>query len=523
MLGRVYLAGAIGALILLTSVGCNKNTATAIANASVNVTGPNTAVTGISIDPNSDQNLIRESQNGICIARKTFVVKVLPDGGGYSSSILPSTGATFAAGEFAATVNGTYVLTVSTPGNEYKASVRINVTGDCGGGNGENPNPPTNPPTNPPQVPAATAALTASPSTINVGQGSDLTWSSANAGYCSWIQGLSGDVGSSGTVRVTPGVTTNYRIRCFGSGGSGDAPATVTVNGQPPPPSTVTSIIVTPANATIALSGTPGSCSASQQFSATVYGTGSYSSAVTWSASGGSISSSGVFTPTAVGTYIITARSVQNPAVSGITQITVTAGSCVTPPSVVSISVQPKTFTCVVGGEFTLGANVTVTAGSNLSTAVTWSLSDQTVASLRSTTQNQAVFNCLKVGTVTATARAMADPSKSDSATGTVTPNGPQCTFTPSIAPQPDGKTFIINTGQTFTGTASCTGGNGLPAGYSSDPSRVGITGNQPTGGIYQTGTVFTIKGLFTGQATVGIQASLTQTSPSVSWTVIVK
>lgn len=132
MLKRAYLAVALSALLVVS--GCNKNTATAIANASVNVTGPNTAVTGISIDPNSDQNLIRESVNGICVARKTFVVKVLPDGGGYSSSILPSTGATFAAGDFAATMNGTYFLTVSTIGNEHKVTVKINVTGDCGGG-----------------------------------------------------------------------------------------------------------------------------------------------------------------------------------------------------------------------------------------------------------------------------------------------------------------------------------------------------------------------------------------------------
>jgi len=92
----------------------------------------------------------------------------------------------------------------------------------------------------------------------------------------------------------------------------------------------ITSISVTPNTATI---GTQ------QQFTATVHGTGSFSSAVTWSmtpATGaGSISSSGLYTTPypAPATVTITATSVQNTSVSGSTIVTLNPPATATGPA----------------------------------------------------------------------------------------------------------------------------------------------------------------------------------------------
>ncbi len=523
---RVLLAGTLCVLAFAGSTACSNK---AIANA-IAIAGPtgssNTVVTGITIDPADDQSIVRTSVNGVCIAQKQFRVRVLPSDAtqAFTSSITPATGATFSDGIFAATVNGDYVLTVQAAGTIYVASVKVKVTGACGGGTGENPNPPTNPPTNPPQVPAASVVLTASPSTINVGQGSDLTWSSANAGYCSWIQGLSGDVGNSGTVRVTPSVTTSYTIRCFGSGGSGDATVTVTVNGQPPPPpppSNTYSISIFPTSGT-------GQVGTTQQVTAACLQNGvAVSCSPTWTSSIPSfvgVNGNGLVSYLSPGSSTVCAMWQAQTACGSFMAITTPPPPPPPPPSVVSISVQPKTFSCSVGGQANVGANVTVTAGSNLSTAVTWSVSDPTVVSVKETNQNTVILSCLKVGSVTVTARAVADPSKSDSATGTVTTNVITCTWSVATGLQPDGS-VIIARGQSITATGNCSNG-ALPAWFSSDPSRVGVRGDSVTvinGKSFQTGNGSTVTAVFTGQASVCIQAAIDETSPAFCRTVIVR
>lgn len=91
--------------------------------------------------------------------------------------------------------------------------------------------------------------------------------------------------------------------------------ATVIVTSPGP---TVTSVGVACAPATISLTQTS-SCNAF------VGGTGGFNSSVRWSASSGTISSVGVFTPSSVGSITITATSVQNPAISGSSPIQVVA------------------------------------------------------------------------------------------------------------------------------------------------------------------------------------------------------
>jgi len=98
-------------------------------------------------------------------------------------------------------------------------------------------------------------------------------------------------------------------LACSGGGGS---------NPPPPPASSITSVAVSPNTASLA----PGQ---TQQFSALVNGTGSYSSAVTWSASApGSITSTGLYTaPATAGSYTVTATSAQDASKSGAATVTV--------------------------------------------------------------------------------------------------------------------------------------------------------------------------------------------------------
>ncbi len=100
-----------------------------------------------------------------------------------------------------------------------------------------------------------------------------------------------------------------------GCGGGGSASA--------PPASPVSPTI---SNVSVACTPAVVKAGETAQCSATVQGTGSYNSAVTWSASGGTINSSGLFTAsTTAGTITVTATSVENTGHSGQANVTVQA------------------------------------------------------------------------------------------------------------------------------------------------------------------------------------------------------
>jgi hypothetical protein len=88
---------------------------------------------------------------------------------------------------------------------------------------------------NPPSSPAPTVSLAASPTTLNSGSSSTLSWSSTNATTCTasgtWNGGKATS-GSSSTGSLT--VTSSYTLSCTGSGGSASASTTVTVNAPTP-------------------------------------------------------------------------------------------------------------------------------------------------------------------------------------------------------------------------------------------------------------------------------------------------
>ena len=136
-------------------------------------------------------------------------------------------------------------------------------------------------------------------------------------------------------------------LSACGSGGGG--------NGGGPSP--------TPAITSVSVSCSPNSISTAQTSlcTATVLGTGAYSTGVNWTAKGGTITSGGVFTPSGAGTATITATSTQDATKSGTATVTVNAVA-VNPPTA-AIAANPTTIT--------LGQSTTISGACTNSTSAT--------------------------------------------------------------------------------------------------------------------------------------------------------
>lgn len=94
----------------------------------------------------------------------------------------------------------------------------------CGGGGdsgGSSPAPPAPP----------TVTITASPTSVDAGGSSTLTWSSTNATGCTASLGWSGTKATGGTENIGPlQQSGSFRLSCTGAGGTAAAQAEVTVN-----------------------------------------------------------------------------------------------------------------------------------------------------------------------------------------------------------------------------------------------------------------------------------------------------
>ena len=142
-----------------------------------------------------------------------------------------------------------------------------------------------------------------------------------------------------------------------------------------------------------------------EQFAAAV--SGMSNTAVTWTASGGTINGSGLYTaPSSAGTYIVTARSAARRRRSDLAVVTVTLPPPTPVPSATSLSVSPTASSLQTGGQEQFTALVSGTTN----TAVTWSASGGTIAS----TGLYAAPGT--PGTYTITAISQADITKSASA-----------------------------------------------------------------------------------------------------------
>jgi hypothetical protein len=188
----------------------------------------------------------------------------------------------------------------------------------------------------------------------------------------------------------------------------------------------------------ISISVSPGTASlqtaAQQQFTAMISGTSN--TAVTWTASGGTITTSGLYTaPTTAGTYTVMAVSAANSSRSASATVSVSA------PQPVSISISPTSLAMPEKWQQQFSAIVSGSA----STGVTWTVSKGT----GTITQSGLYTAPQAVETDIVTATSQADSTKSASATITVAaPHTVALTWTPSSS---TGVTYDVYRG-TVTG-----------------------------------------------------------------------
>jgi uncharacterized protein YjdB len=169
------------------------------------------------------------------------------------------------------------------------------------------------------------------------------------------------------------------------------------------------SVSVSPTTATVATGQT-------QSFTATVTGS---TQGVTWtSTSVGTVDQNGLFTAVSAGTGTVTATSVEDKTKSATAQVTVTSSGG--GGGGVSVSLTPATASVSVGGTQQFTGNVT---GS--SAGVTW-----TVTGSVGTVDAKGMFTATKAGMGVVKATSVADPTKSASATVSVTQSGAACSLT---------------------------------------------------------------------------------------------
>ena len=159
---------------------------------------------------------------------------------------------------------------------------------------------------------------------------------------------------------------------------------------------------------------TPG---ATSQCNVSVDGTGSFSSTVTWSASGGSITGSGLLTaPSSAATVTVTATSSEDSSKSGKATVTVAAGTGAPTISSVGVACSPST----IAINATSQCAATVKGTGSFSSTVTWTASGGTIGSSGLLTATGSA------GSVKVTATSTQDTTKSGSAAITVQAQTPQ-------------------------------------------------------------------------------------------------
>jgi len=251
---------------------------------------------------------------------------------------------------------------------------------------------------------SSTISVSVSPASTSVASGSSQQFSakvngSANQGV-TWTS-TGGTVSSSGLF-TAPAVTTSTNVTVTATSVA-DATKKASAGVAVSPSGSTVSITVSPASSSLTSAGT-------QQFTASVQGT--TNTAVIWSASAGTVSSSGLFTaPTvsAATSVTVTATSSANTSKKASASIAVSPAG-----SAISVTVSPNNTTLTSGNTQQFSAAVQGTSN----TAVTWSASAGSVSS-------GGMFTAPTVtstSNATVTATSVADTTKKSSATVAVTP-----------------------------------------------------------------------------------------------------
>lgn len=208
------------------------------------------------------------------------------------------------------------------------------------------------------------------------------------------------------------------------------------------PSSSVQSVTVTPASATVQSGSSIG-------LQAEVTGSGTVNPAVTWTASAGTVSATGVFTaPSVSALALVTVRavSVQDATRSSTANITVNPA-----PTVSSVTVSAFIPSLRSGQTTTVDANVIGTG--NPSQAVTWSV-DSGGGTLSPNGGNaNYLFVAPSVSSVILRATSVLDPSQSGTVTLTVTPPPSVTSVTVSAARTNVASGAFINLSVVIAGT----------------------------------------------------------------------
>ena len=282
-----------------------------------------------------------------------------------------------------------------------------------------------------PLPPDALSALSVSPTSVVGGSSSTgtvnltsaapaggivVTLSSTNATVPGSVTVAGGSTTATFTV-TTPVVTSTISAVITASYNGVNETATLTETVVP-----VIAVAISPQSVTLAEGGT-------QTFMATV--TGTASTAVKWSATGGTINSSGSYiAPTTAGTYTVTATSNANTAVSASATVTVTA-------PVITVTISPMTASLAAGStqQFTATVTGTVNQGVQWSEVGNGSVSQSGLYTAPATSE-----------TDTVTVKSVASPTASASASVTVqaqSQNQSQCgislNWTSSVCQQVNG------------------------------------------------------------------------------------
>ncbi|MGA3009946.1 MAG: hypothetical protein ABSD72_06755 [Terracidiphilus sp.] len=166
------------------------------------------------------------------------------------------------------------------------------------------------------------------------------------------------------SLKTVPSLFLLGMLCAAGCGGGG--------GGTPPPP-TITSV-----SASCSPNSVEANTTQTSQCAATVMGTGSYSSAVTWSANYGTITGAGVYTPPATppasGAATVTATSTEDATKSGPTSVTITPA-----PTITSVSVSCTQTTLQAHTAETSQCSATVKGTGSFSSTVTWSATYGTI------------------------------------------------------------------------------------------------------------------------------------------------
>ena len=177
---------------------------------------------------------------------------------------------------------------------------------------------------------APVATLSVSPSNIDLGQSTTLSWSSTDADSCIASGGWSSARSTTGTVDVKPAMTSTYTLTCNGAGGSASDSVTVTVKQPSPlPPAPVANLSVSRSSidqgqsATLSWTSTNAtSCTASGGWSGTRSSSGSRS-----------------VSPSATAIYTLTCNGAGG---SASDSVSVTVKAPPPPVPVVNLSVSPS-------------------------------------------------------------------------------------------------------------------------------------------------------------------------------------